>query len=361
MRTIAIATIVVVTALAAACDTAVEMKLVPPAATATDVDTTCVTAVELTLTGRLAEQETYYCVEVDAGSVRSLQDHNLSGIFDLDLPPFDIIGVQVRGVAAPQGCTNGAAVGPTIFVASSDRIGDTIELPLRGVLSCADKVDQPAPVRIVDFHALMTDGTCAPVEGLSAIPAELFPTMLYNQYNGFQWLSYFWAPPQTTPADGMMTAPYTFTQAASGSCIGLFYDDGSYRGDGCLTPAGRGACGPEAEFHYIPYGMARDATLSIEDQIEYPSAVFGMVLDRQRRPIPGATITTASQSAEIRFATPSGAGFTLNDGPSTDASGTFVVLSNKPALIEVSKTGYGTRRVMAGGTTATVVVMDTAN
>jgi hypothetical protein len=359
MRTIAITAIAfAVLAPLAACDKAVEMKLIPPATS--DVDTTCVTAIELTLTGRLTEEETYDCVEVDAGSVRSLQDNGLSGIFDLDLPPFDIIGVQVRGVAAAQGCTNGAAVGPTIFVASTDHVGDRIELPMRGVLSCADRVDQPAPVRIVDFQQLMTDGTCAPVEGLSAIPGELFPTMLYNNYNGYQWLSYFWAPPQTTPADGMMMFPYTFSQAATGSCLGLFYDDGSFRSDGCLTPAGRGACGPEAEFHYIPYGAARDATLSIEDQISHPSAVFGIVMDRQRRPIPGATITTATQNASVRFATPSGAGFTLNDGPSTDASGTFVVLANKPALIEVNKPGYATRRVMAGGQTATVVVMDAA-
>lgn len=359
MRTLAITAILLVTSGAlAACDNAVEMKLVPPANS--DVDTTCVTAIELTLTGRSFEEESYYCVEVDAGTVRSLEDNGLAGIFDLDLPPFDIIGVQVRGVAAAQGCTEGAAVGPTIFVASTDHIGDTIALPMRGVLSCADRVDQPAPVRIVDFQALMTDGTCAPVEGLSALPGELFPTLLYNNYNGYQWLSYFWAPPQTTAADGMMTFPYTFSQAATGSCLGLFYDDGSFRSDGCITPAGRGACGPEAEFHYIPYGLARDATLSIEDQISHPSAVFGIVLDRQRRPIPGATITTSTQDASVRFATPSGAGFTLNDGAATDASGTFVVLANKPALIEVSKPGYATRRVMAGGQTATVVVMDAA-
>src|SRR5262245_46106277 len=98
MKPSVVAITVVVAALAAGCDSAIEMKLVPPANDT--VDTSCVTAVELTLTGRLAEEENYYCVEVDAGSVRSLQDNGLEGIFDLTLPPFDIIGVQVRGVAA---------------------------------------------------------------------------------------------------------------------------------------------------------------------------------------------------------------------------------------------------------------------
>lgn len=358
MRIIAIATIVVVTALSAACDKAVEMRLVPP--TNDDVDTSCVTAVELTLTGRRVEDETYHCVEVDAGSVRSMQDHGLSGIFDIELPPFDIIGVQVRGVAAAQGCTENVAVGPTIFAASSDAIDDTIELPMRSVLSCADRVDQPTPVRIVDFQSLVADGSCLPVEGLQALPGDLFPTNLYNAVSAYQWWFYFWTPPQTTPADGMMTLPFTFSQASSGSCIGLFTDDGVFRGDGCLTPAGRGACGPEAEYHYIPFDTVRNATLSIEDQIEFPGTVFGIVMDAQRRPIPGATITTASQGAEVRFATPSGAGFTLNDGAATDASGTFVVLSKRPALIEVNKPGFATRRVMAGGVSATVVMMSAA-
>jgi hypothetical protein len=358
MRTFAIAAIVVVTALSAGCEQAVEMKLVPPASD--PVDTSCVTAIELTLSGRRIEEETYHCVEVAAGSVRSLQDHNLSGIFDLELPPFDIIGVQVRGVAAAEGCTSGAAVGPTIFVASSDTIDDSIELPMRGVLSCADKVDTPAPVRVVDFQSLVADGSCLPVEGLNASAGDLFPTLLYNNYSGYQWWFYFWAPPQLTPADGMIQVPYTFNAASSGSCVGLYTDDGVYRGDGCVTPAGRGACGPEAEYHYLPFDVVRNASLSIEDQIEHPSAVFGVVLDAQRQPVAGATITTSSPNAKVRFATPSGAGFTLNDGAATDASGTFVVLSNRPALVEVNKAGMAPRRVMTGGTSATVVMMTAA-
>lgn len=359
MRALAALVVAAVTMLSAGCEKAVEMRLIPPQGD--DVDTSCVTAVQLTLTGRRLEDETYHCVEVEPGSVRSLQDHNLSGIFDLDLPPFEIIGIQVRGVAAAGGCTEGSAVGPTIFVASSDQWGDEIDLPMRGVLSCADRIDQPTPVRVVDFPSLVADGSCVAVEGLQAQPGDLFPTLLYNNFAGYQWWFYFWTPPQPTNAEGMLTLPYSFSAASTGSCLGLYTFDGVYAGDGCLTPAGRGACGAEAEFHYIPFDLARDATFSIEDQIAFPSAVFGIVLDDQRRPVVGATVTTSTPGAEVRFATPSGTGFTLHDGPGTDASGTFVVLTKRPALVEITKPGMGTRRVMTGGTSATVVMMTPAN
>ncbi len=344
-------------ALTAACDPAIEMRLVP---VGDEVDTSCVTAVELTLTGRLAEEETYHCVEVTPGTVRSLRDHGLSGLFDVALPPWDVIGVQVRGVAAAQGCVERRAVGPTIFVASSDQIDGELELPMRGVLSCADRVDQPTPVRVIDFQSLAADGTCAVIEGLQTQPGQLFPTMLYNGYSGYQWWFYFWAPPSQTPSDGMIELPYTFSTARNGSCIGLYTFDGQSLVDGCLTPAGRGACGAEAEFHYLPYVQVRDASLSIEQMLENLSVVFGVVLDRDRRPVAGATITTATAGTSIQYTTPSGAGFAATGGAATGASGTFTVLGDRPALIEVTAPGKATRRVLAGGNGATIVMMDDA-
>ncbi len=352
-----IAVVIVATATSAGCEQAIEMRLMPP--TGDEVDTSCVTAVELTLTGRLAEEETYYCVEVQPGDVRSLRDHGLDGTFDLALPPFDIIGIQLRGAASPQGCTTGRAVGPTIFVASSDEIDDVVELPMRGVLSCADKLDQPAPVRVVDMESLLADGSCVAVEGLVIQPGELFPTMLYNSYSGVQWWSYFWATPTPTPATGIVDVPYTFSGASSGSCLGLYVNDGAQAVDACLTPAGRGACGAESEFHYIPYTQVRDASLGIEDILTYPNVVFGVVLDRQRRPIAGATITTGSE-AVIQYTTPAAGGYARVETSATGASGTFTVLARRPALIEVNVPGMATRRVMAGGDGATVVVMDSS-
>ncbi len=350
--TAAFAAVVAATGLAAGCDSAVEMKLVP---TGDEVDTSCVTAVELTLTGRRVEEETYYCKELSPGDVRSLRDHGLEGLFDVALPPFDIIGIQLRGVSAAQGCVENRAVGPTIFVASSDEIDDSIDLAMRGVLSCADRVDTPTPVRVVDFMSLVADGSCLPVEGLEAQPGQLFPTMLYNSYSGYQWWFYFWAPPSTTPATGLLEMPYTFSSSSAGSCVGLYSADG----DACLTPPGRGACGAETELQYIDYYTVRDASLSIEDQLAHYNVVFGLVVDRQRRPIPGATITTTAPGAVVQFTRPAGAGFQRVDAASTTASGTFTVLADRPALIEVTAPGHATRRVMAGGTSATVVVMET--
>lgn len=352
MRTLLLAVAILA---AAACDRAVEMKLSPPVA-GEDIDTSCVTAVELTLSGDGLFDEVSQCVEVAPGRVTSLRDHNLSGLFDEPLPTWTITGVQVRGVAATAGCTDGIAVGPTIFVASTDSIGDTIDLPMRGVVSCADKIDAPTPVRIVDLEALVTDGSCAGIADLEVQPGELFPTLLYGPFNG--WLLYYWAPPVIVAADGLATLPYSYSVAASGSCVGLWADDGAESMGGCLTPAGRGACGSEPEFHYVPYGDIANASLSTEELISRSNVVFGVVLDRNRAPIAGATVTTLADDTVIHYTTPAAVGYTPAGGTGTTASGTFTVLSNRPVLIEITAPGMATRRVMAGGNGATVVVMD---
>lgn len=342
---------------ASGCDKAIEMRLTAPIA-GEDVDTSCVTAVELTLASSNLFDELTRCVEVAPGHVDSLRDHNLAGLFDEPLPDWPLGGVQLRGVAAPEGCTGGAtgsAVGPTIFVASSDVIDDTIEMPMRGVVSCADKIDAPTPVRVVDLQALITDGTCAGAEGLLVQPGELFPTLIYGAFSG--WLIYFWAPPTPVAADGLATLPYTFSNAATGSCVGLWIDDGLELVGGCLTPAGRGACGPEPEFHYIPYTPTASASLSTEEAISRTNVVFGVVVDRDRAPIAGATVTTAAPDTVIHYTNPTAMGFAPAGGAGTTATGTFTVLSNRPVLIEVSAPGMGTRRVMAGGNGGTVVVM----
>lgn len=337
------------------CDKAVELRLTAPIA-GEDVDTSCVTAVELTITSTNLFDEITHCVEVPAGRVNSLRDHNLAGLFDEPLPDWQIGGVQVRGVAAAAGCIDDAvAVGPTIFVASSDVIDDSIDLPMRGVVSCADRVDAPTAVRLVDLQALVTDGSCVGTEGILVQPGEMFPTLLYGAFSG--WLLYYWAPPVATGADGLVTLPYSFSTAASGSCVALWIDDGLEFLAGCLTPAGRGACGPEPEFHYVPYSPIAVASLSTEEAISRTNVVFGVVVDQDRAPIAGATVTTAADDTVIHYTNPVASGFQPAGGTGTTAAGTFTVLSNRPVLIEVSAPGMGTRRVMAGGNGGTVVVM----
>lgn len=343
---------------AAGCDKAIELRLTAPIA-GEDVDTSCVTAVELTITSTNLFDEVTHCVDVPAGRVNSLRDHNLSGLFDEPLPDWPIGGVQVRGVAAPEGClAESVAVGPTIFVASSDVIDDSIDLPMRGVVSCADRVDAPTPVRVVDLQALITDGACVAGEGILVQPGEMFPTLLYGAFSG--WLLYYWAQPAPVAADGLVTLPYSFRTAATGSCVALWIDDGVELLAGCLTPAGRGACGPEPEFHYVPFSAIAAASLSTEEAIGRTNVVFGVVVDQNRAPVAGATVTTAAADTVIHYTNPQGMGFQPAGGTTTTAAGTFTVLSNRPVLIEVSAPGMGTRRVMAGGNGGTVVTMSPA-
>lgn len=339
-----------------ACDQAIEMKLTSPVAGA-DIDTSCVTAVELTIRGEGAFDEVTSCIEVEAGRVRSLRNHGLSGLFDEPLPTWRISTVQVRGVAALGGCTEKRAVGPTIFVASTDEAGgDTINLPLRGVVSCADRVETPTVVRAIDLGALIADGSCVGTQGLLVQPGEIFPSELYGADSG--WMHYLWSQPLEVGVDGLVTLPSIFTSAVTGSCVSMLGDDGLEYVDGCVTPAGRGACGPEPEFHYLPVSGVASASLTTEEIISRTVVVFGVVIDRARAPIAGATITTTNADAVVQYTNPQGAGFAAAGGTGTTAAGTFTVLSNQPVLLEINAPGKATRRVMGSGYGATLVVMD---
>ena len=90
--------LVVAVAAATGCDRAIEVSLVPAAsAVGVDVDLSCVGSVTVVAYPRdINQRDSFTCLEVPAGAVRALDDHDLAGTLDLAVPPSGSISTGCR-------------------------------------------------------------------------------------------------------------------------------------------------------------------------------------------------------------------------------------------------------------------------
>lgn len=333
--------------LLAACEPAIEVRLVAPADG--DVDLSCVTHVSVVAFGNDATDGTTACIEVDG--IRSLRDHGLDGKLAMDLPASGLAFLEVRGVmtAPDSGALEDPCLyGATMFAGVSAYDGGE-DLPVRLVhaLDCAARSERLETVRVVDLIHLVETGECAApsLSGLMVGPGVLWPTQLSEP--GTVGLTFSPFSVERIVQDGVAQVPLPFADALAGSCIALNTFDGAFveTNQACIDRAAATACAApgELELAHVPmqvwYASAAESDLNV-------MTIVAVVDATTRRPIQGATIDRAGD-VDVEYASWAQGAF-LAGATAVPSDGVALVYTADAATITVRKEGYRSRTVRIG-------------
>ena len=129
----AIPVVVATVAALAGCDQAVDLELVrAPEAVGVDVDLSCVRSAEvLALPNDLTANLTAACVDIPAGAMRTLDDHDLAGALDMRAPASGPRAAVLHFFDEP-----GCAGSPIVIGGAVLGDGDHVAVPMAPVAGC---------------------------------------------------------------------------------------------------------------------------------------------------------------------------------------------------------------------------------
>jgi hypothetical protein len=343
-------------ALVAGCtDPVVDMQLVLPQ---TGFDTSCITAVEVRVTGANYLQDDddmrRSCVEVQGGaSYQAIRD-SIRGKFEVAIPDSGMSGIEIYGWSGPSACKydDNPFVSPDLlFLGRGDYIGqDRVDLPVTPNLGCARN---QVNVRIFDMFALVGGATCQVASVATGEPGAGIGTMVPRMYGkGTRWfgnlqganavgnLSTFTAPTQTGPRSCLAIDGYSNTTDSVSCVVG---------GTSVCAAAG------EIEHAVIPDALIQkpdnfDATL----MTKFPGLIFGSVWSSgaTKTPLAGATVAIDQSHGKVIYIDPPNASGVLvprADQSGTGPSGLFMLYTDTLASAKI--TGGGMSRTLTLGAT----------
>ncbi|MBK9030331.1 MAG: hypothetical protein IPL61_03160 [Myxococcales bacterium] len=352
VRRLALTALVVV----AACDDAVDIRLIAPVGeSARPVDYSCVNRIEIVPYGNLVAEA--QCLPITPGTIDTLRDHHLDGLFSADLPN-GFFALDIRGVRAD---ADDCVAADTIFHGEGYYDGGwTMDVPLRHALDCRDFTTAATTAQLLDLTKLLTNGAdrCAPPAA-----ATSYAVYLQHQYPydlGAGELDVSADRPLNVVAvaasgQATLAGPH-FVGAVDASCMTLGTGAvplGELPVTTCIDVEQPTLCGPPGAAELLTISPTMFAAFTGVRQIGAAIAV-GLVWDRAtRRPLAGATVTPVPGSATYGFRYFDFAAGTVSPSvaTATTASGLFAIEIGAPTQIEIRAPGHTTRRVAlaAGG------------
>ena len=337
----------------AGCDDSIDLHLIaPPGETTTTIDYSCVSHVEITAIGADPVDKNTSCAQIDDGAIRSLRDHDLSGLVSVDLPRTGLRRVIVRGIRSfDDDCNSGDT--NTVFYGHGEYDGEwELGIQLNHSLDCTDFVSTATAVR-----ALLLDNLLGPAATRCAPPPDvtervlafnlIYPRGYGTGFDAIGIEAASGATPLLADGTGVINGPH-FVGAEAPSCLALVSVDGPDNGDlyaaTCVDPAVATICpGPATEtMFYSNAQWDRAYQLTARDATGNTDIALGLIFDAStRQPIAGATVTRRDGRTNLGTAYLSyGAGALSPGGAATGPSGLFAIEGDAPITVLVEANGY---------------------
>ncbi|HEY5924033.1 MAG TPA: hypothetical protein VIV11_20275 [Kofleriaceae bacterium] len=352
--------VVAIILLAACAEPVVEMQLVLPQ-NADNFDTTCITAVEVRVTGGnfLQDSKDYRrsCVEITGVAGYAAIRDAIKGRFDVAIPDTGISGIEIYGWSGPTACENAGKDDPFVtpnllFMGRGDYIGqDRVDIPVVPNLSCTRT---PVNVRMFDMFALVGGKTCAEAGdtaliGLAGVGVgTMVPRMMgkgarfYGNIDGGDTV-------------GNLASFQGPTQIGPKACLGIDAGDFETAGTvGCAIGGSTVCAGAgEIETAAMPFAISTmpenyDTALLTK----FPGQIFGTVWSSAtpRTTLAGATVTVDPAHGQVVYLDPpnaAGAMAKRADQTMTGPSGLFALYTDTLISAKI-QAGASSRTVTLG-------------
>jgi hypothetical protein len=334
----------------------VGMQLVLPK-NADTFDTTCITAVEVRVTGANFLQDSAdfrrSCIELSGGASYTAIRDAIRGKFEVAIPETGITGIEIYGWSGPTACKYDGTSFVTpdlLFFGRGDYIGqDVVDIPVTPNLSCART---QLNIRMIDMFAMAGGATCA-VAGMPTGDAGVgVGTLVPRMYGkGTQYFGSLTGAPSTNNLASFM-AP---TQTGPKSCLALNGGSDPWGGStGCVV-GGTAVCAGAGEIEHAAIPVSVYAHLeNFDEQLmtKFPGVVFGSVWSNgaTKTPIAGATVTIDPTHGKVMYLDPpdaSGVMSVRGDQNGTGPSGLFVLYADTIVNAKITA-GTATRTVALG-------------
>jgi hypothetical protein len=343
-----LALIVLATLALAGCDRAIELELVrAPEAADLDVDLSCIRSADVfAIPNDLTASDTYACVDLATGVLRTLDDHDLAGALDMAAPSSGPSAAVLHFFDQP-GC-----LGSPIVIGGGP-IGDAahVQLPMAPVAGCDQRAAAARTLRVIDFFALAERATCETPAGAGDLAAGL---LYRNRFDPFYPVEFYSAAFPEAPAAGVIATTTAFRDAVLTGCPAAIAGGLQFTAAACVYADAPGACavgGDQGDALELAHVSKSDMNRSLDPALadRWTTAVIGVVVDARRQPIAGAHLFLRNAAAgKLVYTRRDGRTLTPTGGTATDASGTFILYGHGPQRVDVVGGGR-TRRLRIGG------------
>ncbi|HVV86292.1 MAG TPA: hypothetical protein VHE35_24720 [Kofleriaceae bacterium] len=329
----------------AACDKAVDLELVrAPEAEGVDVDLSCIQTLEvIALPHDPTVNVTYACVDVPAGAIRSLDDHDLGGLLDMRTPDSGAANVVLHAYDAPE------CGGSPILIGGAALDGAHVQVPLAPVAGCDQRVTAARTLRVVDFFAMVERKACESPDAGPIAAGILFG----NRFDPDIPLEFYGASFPEPPSAGVIATTAGFRDAVLSACPGAVAGGTEFTSAACVYADAPGACaaaGDQGTALELAYVSPSDFTRSLDPTLtaDWATAVLGVVVDAHHDPIAGAHVFLRGGPGKVVYTHQAARTLTAISASATDETGTFILYADSPQRVDVIANGH-TRQLRVGG------------
>ena len=333
----------------ACADPVVEMTLKLPTGQGADFDTSCVTAVDAYVYGQNYATDKadyrYECVPVSGRATFAEIKKAIAGKFEMPFPSTGLMGVEIDGRTGACDSKNPFGTSDRVFTAGSLYTGDSMNLEIKPVASCATT---QLKVKAIDIIALAKTKDCTMAMLADGVGAAIdFGTISPTLVDG----PIFWSSFQTVDLAGGSGTAIGLPSVGPESCLAADIGTTDVWSVSCAY-SGATVCGAagEIEIGVLPVG-AVFPSLDTAKIDKYGGVVIGSVWNTgtPKTPIAGATVEVDSRHAEVVYVEATGTtGTNLTaTGSATGPSGMFVIYTDSVGTATI-KTATGQRQVKIG-------------
>jgi len=351
---------VLVFALGACAEPAIEMSLQLPQQMPAGFDLGCVTAVDvvahevgeelpLDIGLRLDFGERAPCVEISPQTTFEGIRAQISGRFTLDLPADGLAGVQLRGRVGT--CKDAPNYHESIFYGGATFDGGDIQIPLTPNISCtARETFKVRPLELATMIADPAHACRAVTDAIATFPGNIRPSRLGSE-----------APPLIFEAGtsvGLLDSAGTATvQSFAGAmttdtCITVAHSGQRIDGVTCVNKGAPTLCGAAGEIEVPVYPFVFTSTAINRPAYEQAGTlVLGSVWETgPNRPVENAVVTASVPGVKIEYVELRNGQLEVAQGATkTGPSGLFMLYSSKITTVSIAAPGHQTRTLTVGG------------
>lgn len=341
---------------AACADPVLDMQLVLPK-NADTFDTTCITAVDVRVTGGnyLQDDKDFRrsCIEIPGGSSYSAIRNAIRGKFEVEIPDTGLTGVEIYGWSGTAACKYDDEPFFTpdlLFLGRGDYIGqERVDIPVVPNVSCAKN---EVKARMVDMFALVAGATCqvaGTMNGAASIGVGTLAPRLYGKGTRF------FGNAAGASAVGNLSTFIGPTVTGPRSCLALDSGDQNASASISCVIGGASVCaGPgELELATVPFAITAVAgNFDPALMVKFPGVVYGSVWinGATKSTLSGAKVTVDPAHGKVIYVDPPNAQGVLvprADQSATGPSGLFVLYADTLVSVKVAGGGF-TRNVTLG-------------
>ena len=352
---------VMLLALGACAEPAIDMSLKMPAEMPAGFDLSCVTAIDvaahelededpmdvglrLYLTG-----DRDPCVEIEPQTTFEGIRSQIAGKFTLDLPEGGLAGVQIRGRTGS--CKDTPNYHEAIFYGGTTFDGGSMTIPLTPNISCAAKETYKA--RPLEIAAMIADPlhACRPVtDTISTFAGNMRPSRLDPQLAPLMFEAGASVALLDT-AGTAMVGSYASTMY-NNSCIALAHEGQRIDGVTCVNKGAPTLCGMPGEIEIPVYPFVFSSTaINGPAYEEAGTLVIGSVWETNpNKPVADAVVTPTLPGVTIEYVElRNGQPEVVSGATKTGPSGLFMLYSPKVTTVSIAAPGHQTRTLTVGG------------